>query len=183
MAGPDEHHEPFIEKMSRRSFLTQAALGTAAVALIPHLARAADDKGRQSLKPDFPVVDYHVHLSGALTIDKAVELSNTGGVKFGIVEHPGPESAIVDDDALRKYLDMLKKYPVYRGLQPVYPNWSKAFSQELLCQLDYILMDALTLPEKDGGWLEIWRTPSWPTSRPSWSGTSSSICGFSRKSR
>ena len=36
-------------------------------------------------------MDYHVHLSGALTIDKAVALANTRGVKFGIVEHPAPE--------------------------------------------------------------------------------------------
>ena len=42
-------------------------------------------------------------------------------------------------------------------MQPVYPNWAKTFSKELLGQLDYILMDALTLPEKNGGWLAIWR--------------------------
>ena len=102
-------------------------------------------------------MDYHVHLSGALTIDKAVALANTRGVKFGIVEHPAPEGRLVDDNALRQYLDLLKKYPVYRGLQPVYPNWAKAFSKELLGQLDYILMDALTLPETNGGWLAIWR--------------------------
>ena len=52
---------------------------------------------------------------------------------------------------------MLENYPVYKGLQPVYPNWSKVFSKKLLYQLDYILMDALTLPEKDGSWLRIWR--------------------------
>jgi len=157
MAGQNEPHEPLIEEMSRRSFLTQAALGMTAVAMIPHHAWATDEKGQPSSKADFPVVDYHVHLSGALTIDKAVELSHARGVKFGIVEHPGPDFAIVDDDALRKYLDMLKRYPVYRGLQPVYPGWAKTLSQELLGQLDYILMDALTLPEKDGGWLPIWR--------------------------
>jgi hypothetical protein len=43
------------------------------------------------------------------------------------------------------------------GLQPVYPGWSKAFSKPVLDQIDYILMDALTLPKPDGGWLAIWR--------------------------
>jgi hypothetical protein len=102
--------------------------------------------------------DYHVHLSGALTIEKAVALAHTRGVKFGIVEHPEPGYKIVNDAALRQYLDLLKNYPVYRGLQPVYPDWAKALSKELLGQLDYILMDALTLPEKNGGWLRIWRS-------------------------
>jgi histidinol phosphatase-like PHP family hydrolase len=135
------------------------------VASIPYHAGATGEKGQQGLNVDFPVVDYHVHLSGALTIDKAVEHSNMRGIKFGIVEHPGPGYKIVDDNALRKYLDMLKKYPVYRGLQPVYPNWAKPLSKELLYQLDYILMDALTLPEKSGGWLRIWRADTTVTDK------------------
>jgi hypothetical protein len=36
----------------------------------------------------------------------------------------------VNDEALKRYIDMLENYPVYKGLQPVYPNWSKAFSRE-----------------------------------------------------
>ena len=52
---------------------------------------------------------------------------------------------------------MLDGYPVYKGLQPVYTDWANAFSKELLSQLDYVLMDALTWPQKDGEWLRIWR--------------------------
>jgi hypothetical protein len=157
MTQRDEHVESLVEAMSRRGFLKQAALGVAVGAGVPHHAWAMDQKEQEGAQPGFPMVDYHVHLSKAMTIEKAVELANARGVKFGIVEHPGPGYTIVDDAALRKYLDMLKPYPVYRGLQPVYPGWSKALSIELLGQLDYVLMDALTLPEKDGGWLRIWR--------------------------
>ncbi len=152
-----QQHEHHPEGFSRRSFLRQATLGATAVAGIVHLAGAGDEARPASSKVGFPVVDYHVHLSRGLPIDKAAELANTRGVKFGIVEHPSPEGKLADDNALRQYLDMLQKYPVYRGVQPVYPNWAKAFSKELLGQLDYILMDALTLPEKDGRWLAIWR--------------------------
>jgi len=42
-------------------------------------------------------------------------------------------------------------------MQPVYTGWSKAFSKPLLDQLDYVLMDALTLPNSDGTWLPIWQ--------------------------
>jgi len=146
-----------LEQLSRRGLLKQAALGVTAAAGTACYAGATAAKAQPDFKPGFPVVDYHVHLSGALTIDKAVALADTRHVKFGIVEHPAPDGKIADDDALRRYLDMLKNYPVYRGMQPVYPNWAKPFSKELLSQLDYILMDALTLPEKNGGWLAIWR--------------------------
>jgi len=146
-----------VRMLSRRSLFKGAACGAAVVAGLGGDALADAEKGPEESKVDFPLVDYHVHLSGALTIDKAVELANKRGVKFGIVEHPGRGYKIVDDKALKQYLEMLKKHPVYRGLQPVYPDWAKALSKEMLYQLDYILMDALTLPEKNGGWLRIWR--------------------------
>jgi hypothetical protein len=158
MSRRDEHVESPADALSRREFLKRAALGATVAAAISRPGWTAQEKEQLKHKIDFPVVDYHVHLSRALTIEKAVELANARGVKFGIVEHPGPGYAIGDDAALRKYLDTLKPYPVHRGLQPVYPGWFKAFSAELLGQLDYVLMDALTLPEKTGGWLRIWRS-------------------------
>jgi histidinol phosphatase-like PHP family hydrolase len=39
----------------------------------------------------------------------------------------------------------------------VYAGWSKNFSHNVLEQLDYVLMDALTLPRPDGGWRAIWQ--------------------------
>jgi len=108
-------------------------------------------------KPDFPVTDYHVHLSPTLTIEQALALGKERGVQLGILEHPGPGYPINTDVDLRHYIDTLRKYPVRIGLQPVYPGWSKAFSKALLDELDYILMDALTLPNPDGTSLAIWQ--------------------------
>ena len=101
--------------------------------------------------------DYHVHLSPTLSIDQALALGKERGVQIGILEHPGPGFPINTDADLQKYIDNLRKYPVRIGLQPVYAGWSKAFSKPLLDQLDYILMDALTLPNPDGSWLAIWQ--------------------------
>jgi len=157
MIGRRECPDRFEDGFSRRDFLKRAALGITTFAALGDYALANSRESLDEFKVDFPLVDYHVHLSRSLSIERAVELSKKRGVKFGIVEHPGPGYRIVDDAALKKYIDMLKKYPVYKGLQPVYPNWAKAFSKKLLYQLDYILMDALTLPEKDGSWLRIWR--------------------------
>jgi len=106
---------------------------------------------------NFPLIDYHVHLTGQFTIDAAVKLSEEIQVKFGIVDHPGPQTGIQNDAALLRYIEKLRPYPVYVGLQPQYRNWSEAFSKEALDQLDFVLMDADTVPLGDGAHLEIWR--------------------------
>ena len=77
-------------------------------------------------------------------------------MKFGIVEHPGYNYSIKNDEDLKNYIDFLRKYPVYVGLQPVYLNWKKDFSQDLIDQLDHVLMDADTIPQEDGSHMRIW---------------------------
>ena len=135
--------------VTRRNFIKKAAIASAA-AFIPDVSIGSDEFG-------FQLIDYHVHLTGMFTIEKAVQLSKTRNVKFGIVEHPGPGYAIKNDEDLKAYIDKLKKHPVYIGLQPMLTNWTEDFSKELLDQLDYILMDADTIPLEDNQYLSIWR--------------------------
>ncbi len=108
-------------------------------------------------KPAFPIADYHVHLSTTLTIDQAVALGKDRSVQIGVVEHPGVNEKLKTDADLREYIDMLRKYPVRVGIQPIYPGWSKSFSKPLLDELDYVLMDAITLPNSDGTSLATWQ--------------------------
>jgi histidinol phosphatase-like PHP family hydrolase len=121
------------------------------------MAASSPFSGPPPRKPVFPVSDYHIHLSDQLSIEQAVNLGKERDVRIGIVEHPGPGYKINTDAELKNYIETLRAYPVRIGLQPVYPGWSKAFSKTLLDELDYVLMDALTLPKPDGGWLAIWQ--------------------------
>jgi histidinol phosphatase-like PHP family hydrolase len=113
--------------------------------------------GNHQASKRFPLVDYHVHLTEQFTIDRAVALSQERNVKFGIVEHPGPLFGLATDQDLERYIANLRDYPVYVGLQPVYRGWSERFSQDVLDQLDYVLMDADTVPWGDNTHLAIWR--------------------------
>ena len=141
---------------SRRTFLETSMLASAALAAPIHLgARGATSATPP--KPAFPVADYHVHLSPMLTIDQAVALGKERGVQIGVVEHPGPNEKLKTDADLREYIETLRKYPVRVGIQPIYPAWSKPFSKNLLDELDYVLMDAITLPNSDGSSLATWQ--------------------------
>jgi histidinol phosphatase-like PHP family hydrolase len=141
---------------SRRNFLHTSVIAGAVLAAEPHFA-AVPAVAPTPAKPAFPVADYHVHLGPTLSIDQALQLGKERGVQIGIVEHPGPDYPIKTNADLQKYIDNLRQYQVRIGLQPVYAGWSTAFSKNLLDQLDYILMDALTLPNSDGTWLAIWQ--------------------------
>lgn len=139
--------------MKRRHFVQSSLLSTTAV-----LGGSAFSIGKNN--EDFPMMDLHCHMTNWFTIDNIMEISKERNVKFGIVEHPGKHYAIKNDDHLRKYIDKLREYPVYIGLQPVHLNWSKDFSKELLDELDYVLMDPQTIPLDDGNYNRIWTLDS-----------------------
>ena len=139
--------------MKRRNFLTNTTLATAGVLGIPGLSF-----GHKSA--EFQMMDLHCHMTNRFTIDEIMKISKERNVKFGIVEHPGQWAAIKNDDDLRKHIDKLREFPVFIGLQPMFRNWSKDFSQELLDELDYVLMDPQTIPLGDGKYNRIWQLDS-----------------------
>jgi histidinol phosphatase-like PHP family hydrolase len=60
------------------------------------------------------------------------------------------------NEGLNAYIVKLKQYPVFIGLQPTRLNWAKNFSPDLLRQVDYILMDADTIPTGDGKYVLLY---------------------------
>jgi hypothetical protein len=125
--------------MERRIFLKTASMAGGLLAAFPSsrsLGAAAEE--------GFPLTDLHCHLTPTFTIDHVMEISRRTGVQFGIVVNPG--GAVSDDAGLRRFIESLKPYPVYCGLQPMSPGWSSSFSPDTIKLLDYVLMDAQTVP-------------------------------------
>jgi histidinol phosphatase-like PHP family hydrolase len=137
--------------MQRRLFVKNAGIASGMIAISPLL---------NSLKTismdNFPLMDLHVHVTNMFTIDSIMAIAKKTNIQFGIVEHPAP-FAIRNNDDLKKYIDKLRPYPVYIGLQPISLGWSKDFSPELLSQVDYILMDPQRVPMGNGETLQIWQ--------------------------
>jgi histidinol phosphatase-like PHP family hydrolase len=148
-------------RFSRRDVLRAGIAGLGAAVLLP--ARAGSEepsKAASSASLPFPLVDYHVHLDNS-TIDKVAELSRQRGVKFGIVEHAGTKEnkypvVLSNDEELGRYLKMLEGKGVCRGVQAEWTDWSSVFSPKMAARLDYVLMDAMTFPGKDGRRVKLW---------------------------
>ena len=163
-----EHPSPAV---SRRTFLGACAAGVGATMIGCHgcavgsrapaqTSTAANGAAVAPLSPGLPLVDYHVHLDNS-TIAAVAALGRERGVKFGIVEHAGtPENAypiVLSTDAqLNAYLAMLDGHGVYRGVQAEWTDWTSGFSRAALARLDYVLMDAMTFPGRDGRRVKLW---------------------------
>lgn len=137
--------------MRRRTFVKNTGMAAGMIATMP-LTTNLFTGGN----PDFPLMDLHVHITDQFTIENAMKLAEERKVKFGIVEHPATW-AIRDDADLKKYIDKLRKYPVFVGLQPMITGWDKNFSPDILARLDYVLMDPQTIPIGDGQYQRIWQ--------------------------
>ncbi|SEG15591.1 PHP domain-containing protein [Parabacteroides chinchillae] len=97
----------------------------------------------------FPMMDLHVHRSENLTIEDIVAKSQQLNMKIGVMENIAPWG-ITNDAQLKEYINAIKPYPVYIGLQPMSPGWSKNLSSELIAQADYIAMDPQIVTKGNG---------------------------------
>jgi hypothetical protein len=137
--------------MERRTFIRTASMTGALLTAWPMTRRL-----RAAPQDGFPLADLHCHLTPTFTIDHVMEISRRTGVQFGIMVNPG--GPVSDDAGLRRFIDSLEPYPVYRGLQPMSPGWSRDFSADTIRRLDYVMMDAQTIPNGNGygETLRIW---------------------------
>ncbi|HPF52275.1 MAG TPA: hypothetical protein PK335_11905 [Draconibacterium sp.] len=137
--------------MKRRQFIRNTGIAGGMIMTSPLLA-----KSFTSDQYDFGLVDMHVHTTPQFSIEKIIEIGKQKNIQFGIVEHPGRD--IADDASLMKYINNLRQYPVYIGLQPTTPGWSENFSKEALSKLDYVLMDPQTFEAGNsyGDPMRIW---------------------------
>jgi len=139
---------------TRREFLGGAATFFAAARALPAGKETAEGL-------NFPIVDYHFHLTPQFSLEDAVALSKERGVKFGIAEHAGFKEnhypSILSNDAdLQQWIARLEGQPVFKGVQAEWTDWPRCFSKDVVAQLDYVLSDAMTIPGRAGERRKMW---------------------------
>jgi histidinol phosphatase-like PHP family hydrolase len=104
----------------------------------------------------FPMIDYHVHIKGGLTIEAVLEKSKRLGIVCGIAPNCGLNFPITNDSLLYDYFEKMKNYPVFFGMQAEGREWTKTFSKEAIAKFDYVFTDALTFTDDNGKRMRIW---------------------------
>ena len=118
-----------------------------------------DDLFRQVLKmgaDNYPLVDYHVHLKGGFTIEEALRESHRQGIQYGIAINCGLNFPVQSDEAARAFLDSMKGYPVFVGLQGEGREWVKLVSRDTIARFDYVFTDAMTFTDDKGKRMRLW---------------------------
>ena len=136
--------------MDRKTFLQISGLLCAGTFLNTNFAAEKENStGKTMDKFKYPTIDLNVHRSEDLTIEDIVAKSQQLNMKIGILENIAPWG-ITNDAQLKEYINAIKSYPVYIGLQPMSPGWSKNLSPELIAQADYIAMDPQIVTKGNG---------------------------------
>lgn len=108
------------------------------------------------MRAGFPVVDYHVHLKGGLTIEEVVDNSQRLGVNYGVAPNCGLHFPVTDDASLFEYIESVKGSPTFKGMQAEGREWITLFSPEAVAQFDYVFTDAMTFTDYKGRRNRIW---------------------------
>jgi len=118
-----------------------------------------DDIYREILRlqaENYPVVDYHVHLKGGLTLEEALQKSRRLGIQYGIAINGGVGFPTTTDAAAEDFLRSMAGQPAFVALQGEGREWVKLFSKETVAKFDYVFTDAMTFTDDNGKRMRIW---------------------------
>ncbi len=104
----------------------------------------------------FPVIDYHVHLKGGLTLDEALANSRRTGINYGIAPNCGLHFPITDDAGIDKFIEGVKGKPIFVGMQAEGREWVNLFSKQAVAKFDYVFSDSMTFTDDRGKRTRLW---------------------------
>ena len=117
---------------------------------------------------DMPVIDYHVHLRGGMTAERAMDRQAVTGINVGVLRNLGKGWPLETDDQLREFLDAVGGRPVFAGVQVNDRDWMDKHSPELLKRLDYVLADTMIMPmpNDDSEPVKLWMADQYTIDDP-----------------
>ena len=104
-----------------------------------------------------PLIDYHIHIRGGMTVEKALDAQSATGVRSGVLENAGVDWPLSSDERIREFIAAAEPYPVYIGLQVNDRDWFDAIAPELLERLDFILADTMIMNDENGKPQKLWQ--------------------------
>jgi hypothetical protein len=105
---------------------------------------------------NIPVVDFHAHLKGGLTLEQLLEKGRREGVQYGIAVNCGKGFPVENDDAVRRFYDSVKGQPVFLAMQAEGREWTQMFSRAAVSLFDYVFTDSMTWTDNRGKRMRLW---------------------------
>ena len=140
--------------------ITLCCLGRAMADDAAEAKKSAEDRVTRQIaelnRKGFPLIDFHVHLKGGLTLDEALANSKKVGIRYGIAPNCGIGFPITDDEGIDKFLAEVKGKPAFVGMQAEGREWVNMFSKEAIAKFDYVFSDAMTFTDPQGRRTRLW---------------------------
>jgi hypothetical protein len=101
-----------------------------------------------------PLIDYHIHIRGGMTPDKAFDWMKLTGIRSGVLENVGREWPLSDNDKIKAFIEDARRFPeLLVGIQVNDRDWFEVIDSDVFKKLDFVISDAMVM---DGQklWLE-----------------------------
>ena len=106
---------------------------------------------------DIPVMDYHVHLKGDLSAEKAQKQSRKYGINYGIAVNCGKDFPVHTDALALEFLKQNADMPYIVVMQAEGREWMKLISAPVRKKFAYAFTDAMTFEDYNGNRVHLWK--------------------------
>ena len=133
--------------------LADDATAPGAVApVVDETFRKVIETGRRN----YPMVDYHVHLKGGMTLEQALARSRRDGIQYGIAVNCGKGFPIENDAGAIAFYESMKSQPCFIAMQAEGREWMQMFTRKAAGLFDYIFTDSMTWTDNRGKRMRTW---------------------------
>ena len=95
---------------------------------------------------EIPLTDYHIHIRGGMTPEKALDWTKKTGIRSGVLENHGKGWPLSDNAKLKAFIEDAQRFPeLLIGIQVNDRDWFKVIDPALRAKLDYILADTMIM--------------------------------------
>ena len=107
-------------------------------------------------RANIPMVDYHVHLKGGLTLGDALAKSRQVGIEYGLAVNCGKGFPTENDEAAARYVDSMRTQPAFIAMQAEGREWMQMFTRRAVSLFDYVFTDSMTWTDDRGLRRRLW---------------------------
>ncbi len=132
------------------------------LAFVPEMTPKFLEQMQYCKERSIPVIDYHIHLRGGMTAEKAAIRQEKTGIVSGVLDNTGRDWKLSDNEKLRAFIDEAEKArangePLLIGIQVNDRDWFKEIDPKLRARLDYVLADTMIMGTgADGKPQKLW---------------------------